>query len=159
MEKLTQQELDERVAVLKRFRVLLVQQRDKFREYLAVLEKQQDSINQEDTESLLAHTELEQQVVKTISDIQKVIVPMSEIYTSVSTTMKSEEKEPIETIQNDLGKLQSEILVQNEKNRNLLRVHIAQVSAQMQQFKNPYHGKRSVYAQKNAVGNLVEVEA
>ena len=53
MEKITQEELNERVAILKRFRSLLEQQRNKFREYLTVLEKQQDSINDENTEKLV----------------------------------------------------------------------------------------------------------
>ena len=38
--ELTQAELDERVAILKRFRTLLEKQREKFQEYLKVLEKQ-----------------------------------------------------------------------------------------------------------------------
>ena len=35
--ELTQAQIDERIAVLKRFRTLLEQQRNKFREYLHVL--------------------------------------------------------------------------------------------------------------------------
>ncbi|HAH60891.1 MAG TPA: flagellar biosynthesis protein FlgN [Treponema sp.] len=159
MEELTQQEIDERVAILKRFRTLLVQQRDKFREYLTVLEKQQESITAEDTESLLAHTELEQQVVAGITNIQKVLVPMSEMYASANVPAQQQENSSIESIRTELSNLQSQILVQNEKNRELLRIHISQVRTQMQQFTNPYKGKRSVYAQKNAVGNFVEIEA
>ena len=60
MAEITQQELDERVALLRKFRSLLEQQRNKFQEYLNVLEKQQDSITSQNTESLIAHTELEQ---------------------------------------------------------------------------------------------------
>ncbi|MBR7064567.1 MAG: flagellar biosynthesis protein FlgN, partial [Treponema sp.] len=60
MSELTQQEFEERVAILKRFRTLLEQQRNKFREYLNVLEKHQESILEENTEALVAHTELEQ---------------------------------------------------------------------------------------------------
>lgn len=159
MEELTRQEIDERVAILKRFRTLLVQQRDKFREYLTVLEKQQESITAEDTESLLAHTELEQQVVAGITNIQKVLVPMSEMYASANVPAQLQENSSIESIRTELSNLQSQILVQNEKNRELLRVHISQVRSQMQQFTNPYKGKRSVYAQKNAVGKFVEIEA
>ena len=66
MAEITQEELNERVAILKRFRALLEQQRGKFKEYLNVLEKQHDSITNENTEALLAHTELEQQVVKNL---------------------------------------------------------------------------------------------
>ena len=38
MAELTQQELDERVALLRKFRSVLEQQRNKFQEYLTVLE-------------------------------------------------------------------------------------------------------------------------
>ena len=41
VENLSKEELDERVAILKRFRALLEQQRTKFREYLKVLESQE----------------------------------------------------------------------------------------------------------------------
>ena len=44
MEEISQAELDERVAILRKFRALLEQQRKKFQEYLAVLEKQEHSI-------------------------------------------------------------------------------------------------------------------
>ncbi|MCK9170331.1 MAG: flagellar protein FlgN [Treponema sp.] len=159
MEELTSQEVDERVAVLKRFRVLLVQQRNKFREYLTVLEKQQESITSEDTESLLAHTELEQQVIAGIANIQKVIVPMSEMYSNINKPSLLKENDSIEAIQTDLTNLKSQILTQNEKNRELLRTHMTQIRSQIQQFTNPYKGKRSIYAQKNAVGKLVEVQA
>lgn len=160
-EEISQQELDERVAILKKFRSLLEQQRAKFREYLTVLEKQQNSITSEDTEALLEHTELEQQVVAGIASLQKVIVPMSELYSTVKTTGKAPEEEvqSVSGIQNELADLQNKVLVQNEKNRNLLRVHITQIREQMQQINNPYRTARSVYAVKQPVATLVEVEA
>ena len=58
MAEISQEELNERIALLRRFRSLLEQQRGKFQEYLNVLEKQQDSITSENPENLLAHTEL-----------------------------------------------------------------------------------------------------
>ena len=86
MQKLSQNEINERVAVLKRFKTLLERQRDKFREYLSVLEKQQTSITEENTDALIAHTELEQQVVSNIAGLQKVIVPMAEMYSSIRSS-------------------------------------------------------------------------
>ena len=159
MQGLSQNEIDERVAVLKRFKTLLVQQRDKFREYLSVLEKQQTSIAEENTDALIAHTELEQQVVSNIAGLQKVIVPMAEMYSSIRSSASEHEKRALESIQKDLDRLQSQILVQNEKNRSMLRVHIAQIQTQMKALKNPYRGNRSVYGQKQAVGSFVEVQA
>ena len=155
MSNITQEELDERVALLRRFKSLLEEQRGKFREYLTVLEKQQDSITDENPENLLAHTELEQQVVKNIANLQKVIVPMSKMYKA-----KAGDDASIQKIQNDLSDLQDKVLKQNAINRDLLKVHIEQLRAQIAGFKNPYKANRSVYAnvQAQSVATMVHVE-
>lgn len=155
MAEITQEELNERVAILRRFKSLLEEQRGKFREYLTVLEKQQDSITSENPESLLAHTELEQQVVKNIARLQKVIVPMSKMYKANAGNDAS-----IQKIQNELSDLQDKVLKQNAINRDLLKVHIEQLRAQIAGFKNPYKANRSVYAnvQTQNVATMVHVE-
>ncbi len=160
MAEITQEELNERVAILRRFRKLLEEQRGKFQEYLKVLEKQQDSIAAENTQTLLAHTELEQQVVKNLMNLQKVIVPMRKMYDSVHKTGSDcqEESRTIEKIQNDLTSLQEKVLAQNKINRDLLRLHISQIKTQLAGLRNPYKNLRSVYAQKQPVSQLVEVE-
>lgn len=155
MAEITQEELNERVAILRRFKSLLEEQRGKFQEYLTVLEKQQDSITSENPESLLAHTELEQQVVKNIANLQKVIVPMSKMYKANAGNDAS-----IQKIQNELSDLQDKVLKQNAINRDLLKVHIEQLRAQIAGFKNPYKANRSVYAnvQTQNVATMVHVE-
>jgi flagellar biosynthesis/type III secretory pathway chaperone len=164
MAEITQEELNERVAILRRFRSLLEEQRGKFREYLTVLEKQQDSITSENPENLLAHTELEQQVVKNIASLQKVIVPMAKMYhagnNSASPIASAAEDAEIAKLQNDLSDLQDRVLKQNAINRDLLRVHIEQLKSQIAGFKNPYKANRSVYAnvQQHAVATMVHVE-
>ena len=154
MAEITQEELNERVAILRRFKSLLEEQRGKFREYLTVLEKQQDSITSENPESLLAHTE-QQQVVKNIASLQKVIVPMSKMYKANAGNDAS-----IQKIQNELSDLQDKVLKQNAINRDLLKVHIEQLRAQIAGFKNPYKANRSVYAnvQTQNVATMVHVE-
>ena len=159
MAEISQEELNERVAILRRFRTLLEQQRGKFKEYLDLLEKQQKSISEENPENLIAHTELEQQVVKNIASLQKVIVPMSNMYKSVSANNNDKEAQSILQLQNELTDLQEKVLKQNEINRDLLRVHIESIRTQIQNFKNPYRNARSVYAQPQKVASLVEVEA
>lgn len=161
MAEISQEELNERVAILRRFRTLLEQQRGKFREYLTVLEKQQDSISSENTEALLAHTELEQQVVKNIINLQKVVVPMRQMYNSVSAgeAAASDDQKTIESLQQDLTDLQERVLAQNKINRELLKVHIGQIKIQLAGLKNPYKNLHSVYAQKQPVSQMVEVEA
>ena len=159
MAELTQQELDERVALLRKFRSVLEQQRNKFQEYLTVLEKQQDSITKENPESLIAHTELEQQVVKNIANLQKVIVPMSKMYKQSVPMAHTTEDAGITQIQNELNDLQNRVLKQNQINRDLLREHIESIRNQIQNFKNPYKNARSIYAQPQRVASFVEVEA
>lgn len=160
MAEITHEELLERVALLRKFKSVLEQQRNKFKEYLSVLEKQQNSIESENPETILAHTELEQQVVKNISNLQKVIVPMSKMYKSLGVSQNQmPEIEHIQNIQKDLADLQNKVLVQNQINRDLLRVHINQIKTQIQNFNNPYKNARSVYAQTGRVASLVQVEA
>lgn len=156
MEEISKEELEERVALLKKFRGLLQQQRDKFREYLDVLEKQENSIETENTDAIYAHTELEKQVVSSIMSLQKVIVPMSDLYKSRSGG-KSEES--ITSLQNDLSKLQDQVLAQNKRNRDLLRSHMDSIRTQISSFVNPYKNRRSIYAEKSASGSMVAVEA
>lgn len=158
MEELSNQELEERVAILKRLRFLLEQQRSKFIEYLTVLEKQQNSIDKEDSEALIKHSELEQQIVKNISNLQKVIIPMNKMYSTINgSSAKTQNDSEIEKIQNELSDLQSKVLRQNEINRDLLRVHIENIKRQINNFKNPYKNNRSVYAQSQKVAQLVEI--
>ena len=154
MEEISNQELEERVALLKKFRSLLQQQRDKFREYLTVLEKQENSIESENADALLAHTELEQQVVSNIMNLQKVIVPMSDLYKARGGDQK---EESINALQNDLSNLQNQVLAQNKKNRDLLRSHIDSIRTQIASFRNPYKSRRSIYAEKSANASIVAV--
>lgn len=160
MANISQEELNERVAILKRFRNLLEEQRNKFKEYLTVLEKQQDSINNENTENLIAHTEIEQQVVKNLSNLQKVIIPMTKMYNSVSEKSNSKENEEILKIQNELSDLQNKVLKQNEINREILHSRMIILRKQIDGFKNPYKNNRSVYAnaQSHKIATLVQVE-
>ena len=144
MSEISQEELNERVALLKKFRSLLIQQRAKFQEYLTVLEKQENSIETENSENLLAHTELEQQIVANIMNLQKVIVPMSELYKERGAHL---EEESVTSIQKELDNLQKQVLVQNERNRELLKNHIVQIRTQIASLKNPYK-KTAVFMQK-----------
>lgn len=160
MAEISQEELNERIALLRRFRSLLEQQRGKFQEYLNVLEKQQDSITSENPENLLAHTELEQQVVKNLANLQKVIVPMAKMYNAGNHFTATQEDAEISKIQNELSDLQNKVLKQNEINRDLLRVHIDRLKNQIKNFQNPYKNNRSVYANATAqnVATMIHVE-
>lgn len=156
--ELSKEELDERIAILKRFRKLLEQQRNKFQEYLLVLESQEGRIEMEDGDSIAAHTELENQIVKNLASLQKVIVPMQGMYNAIMPGVPIADNASVEQLQLDLANLQKQVLAQNERNRNLLQAQMGKIKAQLgnMNLMNPYRGRSSVYAEKAAVGSTIE---
>lgn len=159
MTEISNEELNERVAILRKLRSLLELQRNKFREYLNVLEKQQDSITTENSAALFEHTELEKDVVSSIANLQKVIVPMSEMYKAANIASSTAQDQDVAALQSDLNSLQEKVMAQNAKNRQLLRTHMTEIKNKIENFKNPYRNVQSVYAKKTATGALVEVNA
>ena len=120
--ELSQREIDQRVAVLKRFKILLQEQRKRFNDYLVVLETQERSISEENIDTVLHHTELEQSLIGDICTIQKVLDPLEQMY-----KLSLPEKDDTEVIRlkDDLDKLQNRVLIQNKKNCALLRDRMA----------------------------------
>ena len=146
------------ILILKRFRSLLEQQRTKFQQYLKVLEAQESKITEEDAESLLAHSELETEIVANITSLQKVIVPMEALYNkSKAATYNPAEAVPVSRIQSDLKKLQSQVLAQNERNRVLLKSHMESLRQQISEFKNPYRTVSSIYTKTATAGSRIQV--
>lgn len=164
MAEISEDELNERVRVLRRFRSLLEMQRKKFCDYLEILEKQQDSINAENADIVASHAELETQVVEGICNLQKVIVPMAKLYYGgtaggVKSGSVAAEDERVREIQSDLNRLQTQVLAQNKKNRALLKSYLVHLREQIDAFQNPYTGRQSVYAATGAAGALVALDA
>jgi len=151
---LNDSEIAERIAVLKRFRTLLEQQRLKFREYLTVLEKQEKSISDENTDAVLQHTELEESIIAEIFTIQKVIDPLEYMYTNIC---KNTGDSDIPHLKTDLDNLQKRVLDQNKKNRELLRTHITGLRQQIASLKRPYAHKESIYAGTARTAALVDL--
>ncbi|WP_407429099.1 flagellar biosynthesis protein FlgN [Treponema sp.] len=159
--ELSKEELDERIAILKRFRKLLEQQRNKFQEYLMVLESQEGKIELEDGDSIAAHTQLENQIVENLASLQKVIVPMQGMYNTIMPGIPVTENASVEELQNNLANLQKQVLAQNERNRLLLQSKMGKIKTQLgnMNIMNPYRGRTSIYSEKAAVGSVIEFNA
>lgn len=159
---ISEKELEERVALLKRFKDLLEKQRQKFRDYLNVLEKQADVIENQDTEALMIHTELEQQIVANIQNLQKVIEPIEQMY--VESSLNSDDSKilsnssEIPILKTDLQKLQNEVLAQNSKNRQMLKVQIEELRTKIQGLKNPYKYNKSIYSNTESTASIISIE-
>ena len=70
MDERTEEDKGLRVAALRRFRELLVQQRAKFENYLTVLDYERNDIESGDVDRLAAHVEIEEAIVSEIFTFQ-----------------------------------------------------------------------------------------
>lgn len=143
-EQLSRAELDERVAVLKRFRELLSRQRDKFRDYLELLDRQKTDIVEGDVDALVAHVEAEQAIVAEIFAVQKVIDPMEDLY---RMAYRGAEPEGLPELRDTLSNLKEEVAGRNAENRSLLKQRMDMLRHQIMSIRNPYAKKKSVYAE------------
>jgi hypothetical protein len=151
-------ELAQRVAVLKRFKTLLAQQRDRFRNYLDLLDKQQHVIESGSAEELLTYVEIEEKIVADIFSIQKVIDPLEEMYYSVtsgqsltSAPTKTDNPDEVPGLKASLEKLQSEAIMRSTKNKELLSKRMIELRSEIKALRNnPFTAKRSTFNDNTA---------
>jgi hypothetical protein len=142
------EELARRVAVLKRFRTLLTQQRDRFRVYLEALDKQKDIIEKGDPDELLTHVELEEKIVADIFSIQKVIDPLEEMYQAALSGFEPpraggqnslQPSDDVPGLKAALEDLKQEAVIRSGRNKELLSRRMVELRAEIKSLRdNPY---------------------
>ena len=153
--ELSSNELAQRVAVLRRFKILLTQQRDRFRSYLDLLDKQQNVIESGSAEDLLAYVDLEEKIVADIFSIQKVIDPLEEMYNTIckpnfniAISAQADSPDEVPSLKASLENLKSEAIVRSTKNKELLSKRMGELRSEITALRNnPYvmSNKRSTY--------------
>uniref|UniRef100_A0A7C3E6Y0 Flagellar biosynthesis protein FlgN n=1 Tax=Gracilinema caldarium TaxID=215591 RepID=A0A7C3E6Y0_9SPIR len=144
---LSEEELAHRVAILKRFRELLQEQRNRFQEYLIVLDKQKDVIEKGDTDALISHVELEEKIVSDIFAIQKVIDPLEDLYRASYPERETE----VPKLKAALEELKNEAVQRSQRNRDLLSKRMDQLRSEIKTLRNnPFAARRSVYDNSGA---------
>jgi hypothetical protein len=158
-------ELAQRVAVLRRFKILLTQQRDRFRSYMDLLEKQQSVIESGSAEDLLTYVEIEEKIVADIFSIQKVIDPLEEMYYTVlskdagKTSVRIDNPEEVSGLKASLEKLKSEAVIRSTKNKELLSKRMLELRQEIKSLRNnPYAAKgRQSFADSNSA-SLIDIK-
>lgn len=140
---LSQNELDQRVAILRRFRELLLEQREKFHNYLTLLDHQQKAIETDNVDALVQHVEAEQAIVADIFALQKVIDPLEDMYRAA---YQGAEPEWMPELKTTINSLKTEVISRNEANRKLLKQHMEMLRHEIMSINNPYTKKKSIYA-------------
>jgi hypothetical protein len=146
---LPREEIDRRVAVLRRFRELLQAQRDRFHEYLNVLDKQKDIIEQGSAEDLITHVELEEQIVADIFAIQKVINPLEDMYHALVgfdyIALHDTDAAEVPSLKSALEGLKKEAVVRSSRNKDLLSKRMESLRSEIKTLRNnPYVPRRSI---------------
>jgi hypothetical protein len=167
--KISSSELAQRVAILKRFKILLSQQRERFHSYLDLLDKQQNVIESGSAEDLLTYVEIEEKIVADIYSIQKVIDPLEEMYNTVvfeHSPSKSPAKiestgsqEEVPTLKASLEILKNEAVIRSTKNKELLSKRMLELREEIKSLRNnPYTASgRSAYSNSNKA-SLVDLQ-
>ena len=167
---ISSEELAQRVAVLRRFRTLLIQQRDRFRSYLAVLDKQQDIIESGSAEDLLSHVEIEEKIVADIFSIQKVIDPLEDMYHAVisgfgpdrkpgSDALQTEGADEVPSLKAALEDLKNEAVIRSTRNKELLSKRMVELRSEIKTLRaNPYAAKTRPAFSDGNTASLVDIE-
>jgi hypothetical protein len=156
------EELAQRVAILRRFKVLLTQQRDRFRAYLEMLEKQQEIIESGSADDLLAHVDMEEKIVADIFSIQKVINPLEEMYHTVvlgSGAVRHTDDE-VPSLKAALEDLKSQAVIRSSHNKELLSRRMVELRHEITALRNnPYNqgSRNSVYG-NSRTATLVDIQ-
>jgi hypothetical protein len=138
-------EIKKRAAVLKRFKELLVEQRQRFHDYINILDKQKDVIENGGTEDILAHIELEENVAAGIIAVQKALEPMRFLYENVCPDSKDGD---ISEISSALESLKNETFQRVENNKDLLQKRMVLIRNELKNLRgNPFSKRKSIYAE------------
>ena len=150
-------EVQKRVAMLRRLRELLLDQRGKFENYLKVLDHEKGDIEGGDVDRLVAHVEIEEAIVSEIFTFQKAIDPLEDLMRAALPSEDLGWKE-VGGLRDSLQDLKAEVLKRNEENRVLLRARMDVIRSQVMALRKPLGPRRPVYAGKEA-GSLVDLGA
>ena len=149
---LTKDEVDRRVALLKRLKTTLTEQREKFHKYMLVLDAEKVSIEDDKVETLRAQVELEGNLVAEIQSFQKVIDPLEAVWRQ-SYTVDDQE---VAQLKQSLAHLKTQVLEKNQMNRTLLSARMAHLQNEIQRVRPNVRG-RNPYTGQRAVSTLVDI--
>lgn len=142
---LTEKQIEQRIALLKRFRKMLEQQRTKFSQYLLVLDQQETAVQDGDTDKVAQHALIEQDILKEILSMQRVIDPLQEMY---HEAFPGGDQQVIQ-LQEGLERMRSQVLQRNEATRAFLYRKKQELQDRIAALRIP-KSKRSVYASSGA---------
>lgn len=129
MSSLSRDEFNERVRILRRYREALARQRDRFRNYLQVLETR--GASGDPAEELEFHVELEASIVKEITSFERTIEPLETLYRAHDPHGSEE----IPALREALARTRDEVLRRTKHNQEVLRHQLDAIRREISSLK------------------------
>lgn len=142
---------EDRTALLTRLRNQLLKQREKFEDYLILLDQQEHAISEGDAERLRDYVEIESRIIEEIGAVQQVVAPLAEIYRAVTPEPDAEVLE----LKESLGRLHREATRRNERNQELLRDGMESLRQEIAAVSRPQRSA-NVYSTRGT-GTLLDI--
>ena len=127
------------MAILRKLKEHLLSQRNKFYDYLTLLEQEEIDLTEGDFVKLNIHTEMEKEVLDGIYAFQKVIDPLEDMYrslTSSSDTLQAELGLP--DLRNTIVSLKDQVQQRNRHNRQLLSECMEELKTEILAIRRPF---------------------
>lgn len=150
---LTPEELDRRVGLLKKLKQNLLLQREKFQNYMKVLDAEKDSIENDQIDHLETQVKFEENLVLEIHNFQKVIDPLEDVLHQAYPQAQDTEVAEIKT---SLENLRQQVLEKNQSNRKLLSSRMEAVRGEILRIRPKNRGKNP-YGSSSQVSTLVDI--
>lgn len=113
--------------IAKKIRKTLFEQKAKLEDYVILLEKEAEDIVNKDPDKLIAHINLEKNILTDLSMLKKVINPLQVIY--LNSPYKKDNS--IIDLENSIDKLTNQIKEKSGKNKEQLETSLDQVKTEL----------------------------
>lgn len=150
---LAPEELARRVGLLKKLKQNLLLQREKFQNYMKVLDAEKDSIENDQMDHLETQVKIEESLVLEIHQFQKVIDPLEEV---LHHSYPQENDTEVVEIKTSLENLRQQVLEKNQSNRKLLSTRMDEVRGEILRLRPKNRGKNP-YGSSSQVSTLVDI--
>ena len=113
--------------IAKKIRKTLLDQKGRLEDYLHLLEKEEEDIINKDPEKLIAHIDLEKNILIELSLLKKVINPLEIAYYNSPYKKDSSLLE----LRNNINKLSDKIKEKSDKNQQVLKIALDKVKVEL----------------------------
>lgn len=113
--------------IAKKIRKTLLDKKERLEDYLHLLEKEEEDIINKDPEKLIAHIDLEKNILIELSLLKKVINPLEIAY--YNSPYKKDNS--LLELRNNINRLSDQIKEKSDKNQQVLKIALDKVKAEL----------------------------